>query len=579
MIDETRCVRDFEYYASNLLWIRTKDRQTVRFGRWFPSQVLIWRSIKEDLVKGRPIRKIVLKPRQCGASTLTEAILFWQVHTRPNTHALVLSQDKDSSSYIFEMSRNFYESLPAEIRPLKRYSSKKELVFENPDEKTRPQNPGLRSRIEVQTAGKYTPPRGANFNLVHFSEVAMWPNAAELVPAIIPMVPDLPESMIVYESTAKGIDNFFCDEWKAARAGESIFDPIFFPWTIMPEYSLPFLSKAEQRAFVAELDDEEKELQKKHKVTLEQLKWRRWKIKGLSGDLNNFYQEYPLDEHQAFVFSGDPIFDRKVLEKLKTRKPEGIYSIDTVEEKLYPDKRGLLKVWEHPVEDGDYVIGVDTSSGTSHDFSCMCVLKRTWPEGLAEQVAEWHGKVDPVLLGRLSTILGKYYNNAMLSIEINNHGLTTQNEAQRHYWNFYRWQYFDRVGRTYTQKVGWETNRGTKHLLVDRGRACLRQGLVGVSSEALLQEMFQFTKRADSSEFEAESGNDDRVLAFLIGLFTLYIDDPEASYVLGTEKPLLDMGVRIAPPTTSGIPGLAPVWDATDPRSGAVQPILDWRNL
>ena len=234
-IDVERMVTDFEYYCHNLLMIRTKEAGFVRFSSWWPSQRAVWKTIQADIESGNPIRKIVLKARQQGVSTLTEAIMFWRIHTSPNMHALVLSQDRDSASTIFEMARNFYESLPTELRPMKRYSSKKELCFENPDEKTRPTHPGMRSRIEVQTAGKFTPPRGSMFQQVHFSEVAFWPSPEDIVPAIIPMVPDLPRTMILYESTGNGKNNFFYEEWVKAKQGRSAFEPLFIPWFVMPE--------------------------------------------------------------------------------------------------------------------------------------------------------------------------------------------------------------------------------------------------------------------------------------------------------------------------------------------------------
>lgn len=578
-IDIVKAANDFEYYASHLLYIRTKAREYRLFNRWYPSQWRIWNSIKADLHSGTPVRKIILKPRQAGASTLTEALLWWQVHTVPQTHALVLSMDKDSAQYIFEMARNFYESLPDAHRPMKRYSSKKEIVLENPDEKTRHANPGLRSRIEVQTAGKYVPPRGANFNLVHFSEVAFWPNAEDIVPAIIPMVPYLPGTMVVYESTANGVDNFFKDAWDAARRGDSAFDPIFFPWHIMPEYAIPFYDPREAQEFASELDEEEQELIQKHKLSLEQLNWRRFKITEMEGDTDKFKQEYPSTEDEAFIFSGTPIFDRKVLKKVRTRDPIWEGDIDLYSEKILKDDYGLLKVWEHPIEKAEYVIGVDTSSGSSDDYSCMCVLKRTWPAGLCDQVAEWHGKIDPVALGKLSVILAKHYNNAMLSIEINNHGLTTQNEAQRSYWHFYRWQYFDRIGRTYTQKLGFETNCSTKPLLVDRTRACLRDSLVGIASEGLLQELWQYVRLPGTISYEAESGHDDRVSALMLGIFTLYIEDPNANFVFGAGEAIIAPGAKAPEMKYETEVKLPPIWDSSDPRGSITPRQRDWRYL
>lgn len=569
-LDMSRAVKDFPYYAENLLFIRTKDAGFRRFTNWWPSQRAVWRTIKEDLTSGRPIRKMVLKARQQGVSTLTEAIMFWRIHTTPNLTALVLSQDRDSASTIFEMSRNFYEALPEALRPMKRYSSKKELVFENPDEKTRPKHPGLRSRIEVQTAGKFTPPRGAMFQMVHFSEVAFWLTPDEIVPAIIPMVPDLPGTMIVYESTGNGKNNFFYEEWSKAKEGRSAFEPLFIPWFVMPEYSMTFYTDEEREELVDTMDEEEEELQAKFAVTLEQLKWRRWKIASLGDDMDRFYQEYPATEDEAFIYGGNPIFDVKSLRKVRTRDP--IWVGDVYDSRLVKRSDGLFRVWEDAVPKAEYVIGVDVAGGESEDYSCLCVLKKTYPKGMAEQVAEWHGKVDPVALGAICVTVAQHYNDAMLSIELNNHGLTTQVECQRIYWNFYRWQYFDRVVRSYSTKVGWVTSINTKPLLVDRTRACLRDSQVGIASEGLLQELFNYVRLPDSMAFGAEYGNDDRVMAFMIALTTMYIDDPNIAYDDRGAVVLVQQAPEACNYSTMQI-------DNNDPRGKIIKPTPNWQNL
>lgn len=373
MIDFARARKDFPYYAANLLHISTKDRQVRLFSTWWPSQKRIWQNILDKLQSNQPIRLIILKARQMGASTLAEAMLFWQVHTKPNTRALILSQDRDSSGVIFDMAKTFYENLPANYKPMKRYSNRKELVFSNPDEKTRHLNPGLRSKIEVHTAGNYTPPRGANFHLVHYSEVGFWGNTAEeIIPAINPMVPSLPSTAIIYESTANGYDNFFYKEWERAKNNESAFEPLFIPWAVMPEYSFTFNSKEEIAEFHDSLDDDEKDLVLTHNVTFEQLKWRRFKIRELGNDPEIFRQEFPATENEAWIYSGYPIFNRKILQTLQGRNPIWTGDIDLSSEALLEDSTGLLNIYENPQPHGDYVIGVDTSSGTGDDYSCMC---------------------------------------------------------------------------------------------------------------------------------------------------------------------------------------------------------------
>jgi hypothetical protein len=562
-IDFSRAITQFPYYAANLLKIRTKARQFVSFRRWWPAQYIFWKKIEEDLQNQRPVRKIVLKARQQGISTLVEGIAFWQIHTVPNTRALVLAHERDSSSYIYEMSRTFYENLPIEYRPLKKYSSKKELVFSNPDEKTALEVPGLRSSIEVQTAGKFIPPRGPNWNIIHFSEVAFWPgnSAREIIPALIPTVAALPGSMIVYESTANGVNNFFFEQYQSAKEANSTFEAIFIPWYEMPEYYRKFANKDEQADLQRSLDDEEKEFISTLQLSLEQINWRRWKISEMNNDVDYFRQEYPSNDREAFVFSGFPIFDRKILREFKIRPAIFVGDIDIFRRCLREDSEGCLQIWEHPQKEAKYTVGVDIASGTAEDYTCFQVLKSTFPDGVAQQVAEWYGKVDPVEAGQLCVFLANYYNEALLSIELNNHGLTTQVEAQRSYWNFYQWRYLDRDDRKVTTKVGWTTTMATKPILIDRTQACLRERTIDIVSQRLLDEMWLYVRIPGTVSYEAETGNDDRVMAYMISLTTLYLSDHNILNSCTNLSPYRDAVPE--PPTQADA-----IFDLKDPRLG-----------
>lgn len=579
-------VDDFKYVAASALKILNKELRTyVPFSEWYEAQEILWADISKCLAAKRPVRKIVLKARQEGISTLTEAIFFHQLITVPNTKALILSQDDDSAKAIFQMARNFYEYLPGPLKPMKRYSTKKELVFENPDEKTRDVNPGLKSSIKIQTAGKYEPSRGDMFHLVHFSEVAFWPpdTAGKLTAAIKPMVPFAPNTFIIYESTANGMNNDFFDDWTAAVEGESRFDPVFIPWFRLHTYSIQFKNDKKKKLFLTDLDKEEKYLIKKHKVLPEQLLWRREKIAEM-GDEDLFRQEYPSTPEEAFIFKNPTIFPRAAMRRQEANIMEPLetcdISVDT--QKIYPSQGGLLDIFEHPVPGAEYVVGVDVASGEGEDYSCGEVHKRTWPAGISEQVAEFHGKVDPVHLGKLMVILARYYNDAMLSIEINNHGFTTQTEAKNYYWNFYRWQYADRMGsHKLTDKIGWSTNISTKPMMVDRAVACMDSDLVVIRSRRLLDEMWRFVRILGTLSYEAEAGHDDRVMAWMVGLVTLHMTQGGLDYdqmnvkapgpkVLAPDMP------RQGDPLMIGRPALI---DGNDPRGGMGVRDVSWENL
>lgn len=579
-------ISDFRYVAENALYLLHKEeRRFVLFSRWYDAQEILWADIQKCLNARRPVRKIVLKARQEGISTLTEAIFFHQLISVPNTKALILSQDDDSSKAIFGMARSFYENLPTAIKPMKRYSTKREMVFENPDEKTRGMSPGLNSSIKIQSAGRYEPSRGDMFHCVHFSEVAFWPpdTAAKLTAAIKPMVPFAPETFIIYESTANGMNNDFFDDWTAAVEGESRFDPIFIPWFKLHTYSIQFKNEKKKKLFISDMDKEEKYLSKHFKITPEQLLWRREKISEM-GDEDLFRQEYPTTPEEAFIFKNPTIFSRAAMRRQEANIMEPIRVCDiSIENQNFMDNpNGLLSVFEEPERGIEYVIGVDVASGEGEDYSCAEVLKRTWPHGMATQVAEWHGKVDPVYLGKLIVVLARFYNDAMLSIEINNHGFTTQTEAKNHFWNFYRWQYADRMGsHKLTDKIGWSTNISTKPMMVDRAVNCMDNDLVIIRSRRLLDEMWRFVRIIGTLQYEAEAGHDDAVMAWQVGLVTLHMTQAGLDYdqmnirAKGTPPPAPDMP-RQGDPLMVGRPALI---DGNDPRGGLAGRDVSWENL
>ena len=183
---------------------------------------------------------------------------------------------------------------------------------------------------------------------------------------------------------------------------------------------------------------------------------------------------------------------------------------------------GPLQIWEKPKKGAEYMLGIDVGGGTDEgDPSVIEVVKVPVGKPILEQVAEWRDWCDPVVLAGKAIALGNYYNAGTLAPEINNHGLTTLNEIKNHYWNIYRWQYFDRFGKYLTNKLGWETNMSTRPLLCDYASACVNADILVIRSKGLADEMMSFIKRP-STGGEADAGcHDDRVMAWMITIFCL----------------------------------------------------------
>jgi hypothetical protein len=529
-------IYDFEFYAANLLKIKTyyhphsPNASTNQVERIIPLilnpiQRRLHAEFERQLKQRGYVRIDVLKARREGVSTYVEGRGFHKCVTSPNTHGFIIAHDLDSLNTIFSMSKLFYDELPPYYRPMLRYSSKKELVFENPNSKERFTNPGLRSRIEVFSAKKVTASRAGGYSWAHLSEVAFWPEPEKLCPSIVPSVPDLPGTFIIRESTANGRGNYWHEEWLADKEGDSNFTPLFFSWLEFPHYSRPWDSPDEEHELLSTLDEEEEMLLKKYKATTLQLHWRRHKILDLQGDVELFHQEYPVDDVEAFIASGICYFNRDKLRHLLNLCTPPTFVGDITPYGPVSNDDGPLFIWEPPQKGEDYVIGVDPKAGSSDsgDAAVMEVLKVPKDSPIVEQVAEWRGFVDPVVLAGKAIALARYYNDALLSPEINagGGGLTCLNEIKESYYNIYRWQYFDRFAKYMTQKIGWETNITTKPLLCDYCSACLNADLLVIRSEGLIDEMMSFIRRPTGGG-EADSGcYDDRVMAFMIALFTL----------------------------------------------------------
>ena len=186
------------------------------------------------------MRIIILKARQIGFSTAVAALFYQQAATRPNTHAMIVAHKADASTNIFNKTKLFWDCSPPEIRPLKKASNAKELLFENPSSKSeeRAKDPGLRSRIEIETAGNRDAGRSATIQLLHLSELAFWPYGEQTMAALMQAVPPLPHTMVVIESTANGVGGAFYREWQRAQEGTSVFTPLFFPWFEHEEYRM-----------------------------------------------------------------------------------------------------------------------------------------------------------------------------------------------------------------------------------------------------------------------------------------------------------------------------------------------------
>lgn len=533
------------WFIENFLYIRDKTANIVPF-KLNQAQKYVMSIILDLRAKGKPVRIITLKARQMGLSTLYEAIIFHDTITNENKNSLIIAHEEAASSNLFQMSKLYYENLHEVLKPMKKYANGKILSFENPtnDDIEKSFNPGLRSKISIATAGTGEVGRSSTVHNLHASEVAFFPDGKTTMLGLMQAVPDQPNTTVIWETTANGVGDFFHEQWKKAERGENEFVPVFLPWFIQPEYTREFSSEAEKQAFIDEIElitkdsqgrevrSYEKEIMEKHKLTYEQLNWRRHTVRNkCQGDEILFMQEYPCTAEEAFISSGRPRFGITSLRKYQAQTREPLkrgYLYETSKGiEFVDDPKGYISIWEHPKPGMHYAIGADVAEGLiTGDYSTAYVGSTEF-----DIVANWHGHIDPDLFGKELVKLARFYNDAYLGVEANNHGLTTlKSIVNTEYWNIYYSKNHEKIYDQMSQKIGWTTNQKTKPLMINKLAEYVRDYYLGIPCDLLIGEMFTYIIE-DNGSTNAQAGcHDDTVMACGI-MLQLLLEGKSDNYV------------------------------------------------
>ena len=187
-------------------------------------------------------------------------------------------------------------------------------------------------RITVGSAEEPDSVRSQDAKMAHFSEIGLYPNTEkkkteDLISSITGSIPRQALTLIAYESTAKGVGNYFHEEWEKAYKGESVFDPVFIPWFLIGIYREAFDGryynhkgrkvKGTMEQFISTMTPYEKNLFKNHKeCTLEHINWYRGKLSEMSSH-SLMKQEFPSDPIEAFQDSGLPAFRAEDVEAMR----------------------------------------------------------------------------------------------------------------------------------------------------------------------------------------------------------------------------------------------------------------------
>jgi hypothetical protein len=522
-MDDIKKLLNFDVYSEKFIKIINKDTEKVPF-LMNNIQRQIDDKIKEIEAQGKPVRLIILKPRQPGVSTFVQAKFLHKTATAFNKTALVVAHTDKSTNAIFNKTKFMYDNLPEFIRPLRKASNAQELIFDKPST-DKGNTIGLNSKFKIATAGGTGIGRSDTHQYVHLSELAFYEgDAKQIFIGIMQSIPKTKDTMCIIESTAQGF-NFFKEMWDKACNGENEFVPLFFSWFDHEEYQMP-VTEDERERIMNNLNKYEKMLVELFNLPAERIRWYRWTLENdCQGDPDFMKQENPSTPEEAFLHTGRPVFDlekvQKRIEQLRARYKARPYDIGDLEYsngkvKFIPNKYGIVKIYKHPELNLPYVIGSDTAAGLKDgDYSTASVGNNS----TCEQVAAIKIHMEPEPFGFELFKLCKYYNDALLCLEVqkDGHGYTTIKEVQRlGYYNQYKRQNKDKIHEDSKQQFGFENTGVSRPVIIDRIRAIVREQIETVNDLDTLLDMTTFIYK-DSGKPEHEDGcHDDTIIAFAL---------------------------------------------------------------
>jgi hypothetical protein len=145
-----------------------------------------------------------------------------------------------------------------------------------------------------------------------------------------------------------------------------------------------------------------------------------------------------------------------------------------------------VKIFIQPTKGKGYSLGADIALGlASGDNSTAVVVDCEY-----NICATFKGKIAPDLFGEFLCRLGHKYNDALITPEINNHGLLTLDRIKsRNYPNIYTRKVEEVRGEDLKDQIGWQTTVKSKNKMLGEFIAAFRDGSIKITDLDIIKEM------------------------------------------------------------------------------------------
>lgn len=477
------CRLDFHYFASRFCFIKNAHDQVVQFSPWI-SQRIYLDTIAEMEEKGLAIMLIVLKARQLGLSRITSMLILHRAIFFPNVNAVIASSTPDKTRLLADMLDYVFDRLPFWLIPELTARREGEFIeFGKADT-------GITLQHGSQMSGIA---RGTTPTVGHLSELAEFDNPKSIVDAsLLRAMHDSPRTFLVLEGTAEGQHNWWHKKWMSSKElwpqNKSRLRPLFLPWfcgtdlypTAAWLLAHPVPDSYQPEPFVIDHARRSAEFVRSNSLLDKYLAsgtgtWtmplsQQWFYEvergqaSKEGRLNEFLQEMPASDDEAFQSTNISIFDVDTLTAHRDRTlppiditdPQSrpcVYGLSGPEDLIparcqphytqldrnkkpveilcnwstsYPQRFTLqplkwdgyssdigkdqIYFWEQPMPGELYAAGVDTGFGIQKDNTALEFIRKGSIYAPAAQVCEFvSGKLNALDASPFVLALATYY--------------------------------------------------------------------------------------------------------------------------------------------------------------------------
>ena len=395
---------------------------------------------------------IILKARRLGLTWLTIGYGLWDMLFRPGGGVLFFSRRDEEAVDLLERLRQMHLRLPPFLQASVGTDNDHELHF------TRLGSRALCFPTTKHSGRSYE----GSLAIVDEADYIRW--FRQMMNAVKPTVEAGGQLFSISTADKEAPSSEFKRLWHGAVKGENNYHPIFLPWSARPD-------RDEDWYEAMKADYEEDDL----------------------------FQEYPATPEEALApRSSDKRFSTKWLTACSDVQggEEGEIGIP-----------GLV-VFDEPEEGETYLVVADPAEGNpGSNPSAASVFDSQW-----RQVAVVHGRFEPDVFGGYLVQLARWYNDAVICVERNNHGHAVQLAIRN----------LGAGGLLYRnpfdKKRGWLSSPKYKVQAVDVTAQALREGDVMLRDQATINELAIF----EAASLKAPSGmTDDLAMTVIIGIAAL----------------------------------------------------------